>query len=113
MELLTTIKLLCRQGGITVAELERRSGLSHSTIARWDRNAPSIDKVAAVADFFQISVDELIGRHTPEISEADRRVLDLLHRLNEDGQAAALAMLQGLVVQPGYIKTDHPGEMEA
>lgn len=113
MELLFTIKMLCKCHGITVAELERKAGLSHSTIARWDRNAPSIDKVVAVADYFGISIDELMGRSAPEISAADRQILDLFHQLNEDGQGAAVAMLQGLARQPGYIKSGQSGEMEA
>lgn len=113
MELLFTIKMLCKRHGITVAELERKAGLSHSTIARWDRNAPSIDKVCAVADFFGISIDELIGRSAPALSAVDRQILDLVHQLNEEGQGAALAMLQGLSRQPAYIKSGQSGEMEA
>lgn len=112
MELLLTIKMLCKRHGITVAELERKAGLSHSTIARWDRNAPSIDKVCAVADFFGISIDELLGRSAPEISAADRQILELFRQLNEDGQGAAVAMLQGLARQPGYIKSDSFEQLE-
>ena len=113
MDLLNRIKELAAVRGINIAQVERGAGLNKTTLAKWNINAPSVDKVAAVADFFQISVDELIGRQAPEISETDRQILDLIHQLNEDGQGAAFAMLQGLAQQPGYIKSGQSGEMEA
>lgn len=114
MGLLFTIKMLCKRHGITVAELERKAGLSHSTIARWDRNAPSIDKVAAVADYFGMSIDELIGRETTsQISLEDRRILALFDELNQEGRLAAMKQLEFIAAQPEYIKSGQSGEMEA
>lgn len=55
------IKCLCRKEGITFAELERTVGLGNGTIARWDENSPSIVRVKAVADYFGVTVDQLIG----------------------------------------------------
>ncbi len=114
MELLFTIKMLCKRHGITVAELERKAGLSHSTIARWDRNAPSIDKVVAVADYFGLSVDELIGREVQaQISLEDRRILAMFNELNQEGRLAAIKQLEFIAAQPEYIKSGQSGEMEA
>ena len=112
MDLLNRIKELAAVRGLNIAHVERGAGLNKTTLAKWNINAPSVDKVAAVADFFQISVDELIGRQAPEISAADRQILELFRQLNEDGQGAALAMLQGFVQQPGYIKSDSAEEFE-
>lgn len=113
MELLNRLKDLCKERGITIAQIERGSGLTLTTIAKWNRITPGIDKVASVADYLEISIDELIGRSSPEISAADRQILELFRQLNEDGQGAAVAMLQGLARQPGYIKSGQPGEVEA
>ena len=113
MDLLNRIKELAAARGVNIAQVERGAGLNKTTLAKWNINAPSVDKVAAVADFFGISIDELIGRSAPALSAVDRQILDLVHQLNEDGQGAALAMLQGLAQQPGYIKSDPTGEMEA
>lgn len=113
MNLLNTMKTMCKSHGISIAELERSAGLSHSSVARWDRNIPSVDKVAAVADFFGVTIDEMLGRSAPEISAEDRQILELFHQLNEDGQGAAIAMLQGLARQSGYIKSDRAEELGA
>ncbi len=113
MRLLLNIKTLCKRHGITVAELERNAGLSHSTIARWDRNAPSIDKVEAVADYFKISIDELLCRQLPSLTINEDDLLRLFRQLNKDGQEAALEYLELLQLKNIYKKSDQPGEMEA
>lgn len=112
MELLTHIREICAARGTTIAKVEKAIGFN-KVIYNWDKYTPSIDKVAAVADYFGISIDELIGRTPPSVSRSERAVLDLLDQLNSVGQDAALAMLQGLAQQPGYIKSGQSGEMEA
>ena len=112
MELLNLLKDLCKERGITIAQVERGAGLALTTIAKWNRITPGIDKVASVADYLGISIDELLGRSAPEISATDRQILELFRQLNEDGQGAAVAMLQGLARQPGYIKSDSFEQLE-
>lgn len=111
MELLTRVNEVCRAHGTTVAKVERAVGFN-KTIYNWNKYSPSIDKVAAVADYFGISVDELIGREVPALSAADRQILELIHQLNEEGQTAAIKQLQFLSLQPEYIKSHHTEEVE-
>ena len=62
MSIYDRIKKLCQERGITVAELERELGFSNSTIRKWGNNtSPSIDKVIKVANYFNVSVDYLLG----------------------------------------------------
>ena len=103
---------MCQAHGTTVAKVEHAVGFN-KTIYNWDKYSPSIDKVALVADFFGISIDELIGRTPPKISKSERMILDLMDQLNEDGQTAALKQMQFLSLQPEYIKSDIPEEPEA
>ena len=56
------IKDLCASHGITLNKLEKELSLSKSSVARWDQNSPSIDKVQKVADYFSVSIDFLNGR---------------------------------------------------
>jgi len=56
------IKDLCASRGITLNRLEKELSLSKSSVARWDQNSPSIDKVQKVADYFSVSIDFLNGR---------------------------------------------------
>ncbi len=58
--MVSNIKSLCGKNGVTIAELERTVGLGNGTIARWDENAPSVARVKLVADYFKVSIDELL-----------------------------------------------------
>ena len=51
---------LCKDKKISLAELERQCGLTPRTVYRWDVNTPSVEKVKKVADFFGVTVDDLI-----------------------------------------------------
>ncbi|MEZ7741783.1 helix-turn-helix transcriptional regulator [Gemella sp. 20925_1_85] len=66
MDMLLKIKQLANQKGITISELERRINLSNGQIGKWSRQTPGIDKVQKVADYFNVSVDYLLGREKPE-----------------------------------------------
>lgn len=58
--LLSRIKQLCTQKGITVSELEKNLSFGNGTICKWNSSSPSIDKVKAVAEYFGITIDSLI-----------------------------------------------------
>lgn len=51
---------MCTEKGITISELERTVGLGNGSIARWGENMPSVDRVKRVADFFCVTVDDLL-----------------------------------------------------
>lgn len=50
--------------GISQLELSKKIGTSHQNINRWETGdvLPSIDFCVRMADFYGISLDELIGR---------------------------------------------------
>ncbi len=52
--------------GLSQNELARRTGISHQNIQRWEKGTviPNIDFCVQLADFYGITVDELIGRET-------------------------------------------------
>ncbi len=50
----------CKERGITIAELERNTGISNGVIARWESSSPRVCSVQAVADFFGCTVDDLL-----------------------------------------------------
>lgn len=59
--MLHKIKELCREQGITVAELERLAGLNQRTMAKWDETMPAADKLARVAKVLHTTVEELLA----------------------------------------------------
>lgn len=54
------VKRLCVERGITFAELERQLGLGNGVIARWGEIRPRVDRLKLVADYFGVTVDELL-----------------------------------------------------
>ena len=48
--------------GLTVAETERRAGVSNGTVSKMRTSSPSIDKVVKLADALGVSLDSLCGR---------------------------------------------------
>lgn len=58
--MLERIEALCREKHISILELERLAGLKQRTVYKWDRSMPSADKVKAVADVLETTVEELL-----------------------------------------------------
>ena len=59
--ILANITKLCKSKGISVARLERETGIGNGTISRWENSSPTIDSVRKVAKFFEVTIDELIS----------------------------------------------------
>lgn len=55
------LKQLCKQHGISFSQFERESGVGLNTAGRWDQSSPSIEKVKLAAQYFGITVSQLIG----------------------------------------------------
>ena len=58
--LLDNIRLLAKKAGVSMAEVEANAGLGKKTIWRWTTVSPSADKLKRVADYFGVTVDELL-----------------------------------------------------
>ena len=56
----TNILKLCKERGVSIAKLERETGLGNATIRGWAASSPTVDKLKAVADYFGVSVDSLL-----------------------------------------------------
>lgn len=60
MNIVQRIRRLCSDKGITLAELERTTGIANGTISKWEKSDPKAKTVKAVADFFKVSTDYLL-----------------------------------------------------
>lgn len=58
--ILESIKKMCKERGITIAKLERETKIGNGTIARWGKSTPRIDSLKSVADYFGVTLDELL-----------------------------------------------------
>lgn len=62
MNLLEKIQELCKQKNISVTKLEQELNLGKSTIMKWSNASPSVDKLNKVANYFEVSIDYLLGK---------------------------------------------------
>ena len=74
------IRLLCRQHGISIAELERELRFGNGTIAKWEKSksSPPFDRLSKIAERLGVSVEELsttVNMRSGGISEAEERIL--------------------------------------
>ena len=51
---------LCQERKISIARLERECGFGNATIRGWAVSSPTLVKAQKVAEFFGVTVDELI-----------------------------------------------------
>ena len=64
------IKLHRERRGLTLTELSEKIGVTESAICKWEKGdtEPSLINAISVADFFNLSLDCLVGR---DIEKAD------------------------------------------
>ncbi|HAQ0745430.1 TPA: helix-turn-helix transcriptional regulator [Enterococcus faecium] len=56
------VKMLADKHKISIVELEEKLNFSKNSLYAWKKSKPSIDKLNAVADYFNVSTDYLLGR---------------------------------------------------
>ena len=72
MGLRDVIKDLAVKKRMSVAELERTLGFGNGSISKWNKQSPSVDKLNKVANYFDVSIDYLLGR--PSKHEAPKEL---------------------------------------
>ena len=60
------IRAKCAEQGITIAQLEKTLHLGNGMIAKWEGSVygPSVKNIKKVADYFGVTVDELLRGDT-------------------------------------------------
>lgn len=88
MSLVDRIKLAAVENGLTLAAIEKKLGFGNSTIRKWDKNSPSLDKVTATANLLNVSVSWLAtgsgeGKTSETLSKDDLDVLNKYRMLSD------------------------------
>lgn len=60
-QLVKSIRKLCKNNDIAISQLENDLNFGAGLISRWNKNSPSIDKIVDIADYFHVSLDEVVG----------------------------------------------------
>ena len=61
-KIVEAIKKLCESHSMSVSSLEGKLGFSQGLISRWNKTDPSINKIIEIANYFNVSIDQVIGR---------------------------------------------------
>ena len=64
MELKNSLKLMRAERGLTQKDLADKLNISLKTISHWETGytEPSLAQLVMLADFYSVSLDELVGR---------------------------------------------------
>lgn len=65
----TNISRLCKKRDISIARLERELGIGNATIRNWNVSSPTVDKMKLVADYFGVTLDELLREDKPAVGK--------------------------------------------
>lgn len=89
------IRETCAQKGTSMYKLEKQLNLGNGTIGKWGKNGrqPTYDKVSAVADALDVSVDYLLTGEQKEkpdlhqetgLSPSKKKLLSLIDELSNE-----------------------------
>ena len=77
MNLRDRIKELSSQRKVSVAELERTLGFGNGSISKWNKQSPSTEKLMKVANYFDVSLDYLVGRNNDKYDLSPQEKIDI------------------------------------
>lgn len=90
-----SIKKLCKDKNITVSQLEKEIGLSQGLVSKWMNTTPSLDKIVDIADYFRVTLDEVVGYKQDDI------FLNMLHDLTNSKK------IRWSIIKKDYVKVAH------
>ena len=76
MGLYERIRDLAKLKGYSVNRLEQELGFARSSISKFNKNKPSVDKLRKISDFLDTTMENLMGT---ESAENDRQGSDTLY----------------------------------
>lgn len=88
----TTIKQLRQEQNITQEQLAEALGITSRAVSQWecDRTAPDISQLPALANFFDVTTDQLLGVDIKRSEEEVEKIIDKWKKLNNDGETKAI-----------------------
>lgn len=108
MELYESIKNVAKSRGCSIAQMEKDLGLGKSVVSKYDEHAPSIEKIVKIADYFNVSIDTLIGRNTStSITEEELMLLTYIRQMNSKGRERILEEADTMVQSKKYNANEH------
>lgn len=76
MEFNNKLYELRKQKGFSQEELANRLNVSRQTISKWEvgESTPDMEKLVAISDLFEVSLDELVKGEEPKLAEPSEQI---------------------------------------
>ena len=85
LNLKENIRVIARERGMSLTQLEVAAGLGNGTIGKWDIYSPRVDRLMAVADVLGVTVNDLLGiKKEPADRGPFQDYVDIIMSLPED-----------------------------
>ena len=98
MQLKERIVDLATHRHMSIAELERKLNFANGSISKWDKQSPSAERLQAVADYFDVSTDYLLGRNDSKKGKTSNDPADVS---NKD----VVLSFEGKIIPPEDMET--------
>lgn len=60
MSMVERLQRIAKERGTNFKQIEQKCGIGNGTMRRWDVQTPRLDKIKAVADYLNVSIDYLV-----------------------------------------------------
>ena len=81
MTLVDKIRALAKQRDMSLPQLEIELGLGNGTISRWRSASPNTEKLQRIADYFEVSMDYLLGRDQHMTAKDQRDIAQKIDKI--------------------------------
>ena len=113
MDFAENLKNARLSAGLTQQQVAESMGITKSTYCGYEtgKRQPDVKKIKQLSQILGVPSDVLLGTESGKVSlsvELDRRLLELFHRLNGEGQEKLLDLADDLVSSGKYIKSGSP-----
>lgn len=89
MTLFDRVSELAKKHGLSVFELSEKLNLSRNSIYSWKKSSPKAETLQVVADYFNVSIDYLLGRTNDPSAPSDdtnkSMAKQVMMRMNTNG----------------------------
>lgn len=82
-----SIKALCKAHNISLSKLEKETGISNGQISRWVASSPSVENANKVAEYFNVSIDYLLGKEAQKVENPEiQTVITQMQNMTKEEQ---------------------------
>lgn len=99
---------LCIQHNILIKDLERELNFSNGIIGKWKVSSPNIKYLLSIADYFNISIEELC--YDIDITQ-EQELLNYFHAADERGKSTIISIAE-LEARRSRAEKEQPEELQ-